>query len=144
MRKSERRKRYLVKKGLQFRYLGLILAAVVLPALLISGCFYYLIFSLMAEQLAIPESIAYNLMPVFHKINAILIIGMPLIIVMLLILGLRISHKIAGPIYRLEKELDEIAKGNFAIRIKMRSRDELIGIAQKINRILDRAQEKIK
>lgn len=135
---KERRRRYLVKKGLQFRYLGLILAAIILPVLLISGCLYYLIFTLMAEQLAIPESIAYNLMPVFHKINAILAVGIPVIIAGLLILGIRISHKIAGPIYRMEKDLDEIAKGNLSLRIRLRRGDEFVDLAEKINKVLDK------
>lgn len=142
MAARERRRRYLVKKGLQFRYLGLILAAVVLPVIFVSGCLYYLIFFLMAEQLAIPESIAYNLLPVFNKINFMLLVGTPALVLLLLCLGLIISHRIAGPIYRLEKDLDEIAKGNFSIRIKMRRNDELISLAEKINKILQRVQEK--
>lgn len=144
MKKPERRKKYLVKIGLQFRYLGLILAAVILPVFLISACLYYLVFQLMAEQLAIPESIAFNLMPVFHKINFILIFGVPVIAAALLFLGLSISHRIAGPIFRIEKELAEISKGDFSRRIKLRKRDELASVAGAINRLLDKVEPKLK
>ena len=138
MAKLERRKRYLVKKGLQFRYLGLIFIAIILPTLLVVGCLYYLIFSLMAEQLGIPESIAYNLFPVFKKVNLILLLGIPIISVALLFWGLLISHRIAGPIYRLERELDRIAQGDFSLRLKIRRKDELGSIAEGINKVLDR------
>ena len=69
-----RRKRYFMKSGLQNRYLRLILLAIVLPTFLFSLCLCYLIFYLMAEQLGIPESIAYNLTPVLSKIGIILLI----------------------------------------------------------------------
>lgn len=138
MAKLQRRKRFLVKKELQFRYLRLILIAIILPTLLVVGCLYYLVFSLMAEQLGIPESIAYNLTPVFKKVNFILLFGVPIISILLLFWGLLISHRIAGPIYRLEKELDRIAKGDLSVRIKIRRKDELHSIAEGINKVLDR------
>ena len=142
MYKPNRRKKYYIKSGLQARYLGLIVLAVTLPAFLFSFCLYYLIFYLMAEQLGIPESIAYNITPVLGKINLILLLGLPLIVIALLLWGLFISHRIAGPIYRLEKELAKIAGGDFSLRIKLRRKDELVSIAEGINRVLDRVEGK--
>jgi len=116
--------------------------AVVLPTFLFAFCLYYLIFYLMAEQLGIPESIAYNITPVLNKINLILLLGLPGIIIALLFWGLLISHRIAGPVYRLEKELDKISKGNFSLRIKFRKKDELASVAEGINKVLDKAEWK--
>ncbi|MFH0738867.1 MAG: methyl-accepting chemotaxis protein [Candidatus Omnitrophota bacterium] len=137
-----RRKRYFMKSGLQNRYLRLILLAIVLPTFLFSLCLCYLIFYLMAEQLGIPESIAYNLTPVLSKIGIILLLGLPVISILLLLWGLVISHRIAGPVYRLEQELDKISKGDFSLRIRFRKKDELASIAQGINKVLDKIGEK--
>jgi len=142
MYKPNRRRRYFIRSGLQARYLRLILLAVVLPTFLFAFCLYYLIFYLMAEQLGIPESIAYNITPVLNKINLILLLGLPGIIIALLFWGLLISHRIAGPVYRLEKELDKISKGNFSLRIKFRKKDELASVAEGINKVLDKAEWK--
>jgi len=142
MHKPNRRKRYFIRSGLQARYLRLILLAVALPTFLFACCLYYLIFYLMEEQLGIPESIAYNITPVLGKINFILLVGLPVIAVALLLWGLLISHRIAGPIYRLEKELDKISKGDFSLRIKFRKKDELASIAEGINKILDKIEGK--
>ena len=140
MHKPNRRRRYFIKSGLQTRYLRLILTAIILPAVLFGACLYYLIFYLMAEQLGIPESIAYNITPVLGKINLILLFGLPVIAVAVLFWGLLISHRIAGPVYRLEKELDKIAKGDFSLRIKFRRKDELASVAAGINRVLDKIE----
>ena len=142
MSQPHRRRRYFIKSGLQIRYLRLILLAIILPTFLLAVCLYYLIFYLMAEQLGIPESIAYNITPVLNKINIILLIGLPVISILLLFWGLVISHRIAGPVYRLEQDLKKIAEGDFSLRIKLRKKDELTSIAEGINKVLDKIEEK--
>lgn len=137
----KRRKKILVKKGMQFRYLGLVLISVILPTLLVGACFYWLIFTIMAQQLAIPESIAYNLLPAVKRVNTILIVGLPIVLVGLAAWGLMLSHRIAGPVSRLERELEQIAQGDFSIRIKFRRKDELGTIAEGINKVLDRIEK---
>jgi len=139
-----RRRRYLVKKGMQLRYLVLILTSALLPTVLIGICLYWLIFSMMAQQLGFPESIAYNLLPVISRVNHILIIGLPILLLLMLGWGLFLSHRIAGPIYRLERALDRIAKeGDFSVRVKFRKKDELGSIAEGLNKVLERAQKEI-
>jgi len=142
MPNPNRRRRYFIKSGLQTRYLKLIILAIALPTFLFAVCLYYLIFYLMAEQLGIPESIAYNITPVLTKINFILLLGLPIIVIVLLWWGIFISHRIAGPVYRLEKELDKISKGNFSLRIKFRKKDELSSVAEGINKVLDKVEWK--
>ncbi len=144
MARQERRKRYLIKTGFQLRYLGLILIAIILPTILFSACLYYAIFSLMAEQLGLPESIAYNITPVLNKINFTILVGFPVITTALLFWGLLISHRIAGPMYRLEQDLDKIAKGDLSLRIRLRRKDEVGSIAEVINKVLDKIEAKSK
>lgn len=138
-----RRRRLLIKMAMQFRFLRMVLIAMLAPTIFVSACLYYFIFYLLAQQLAIPESIAYNLIPVIKKINFTLLVGFPLLVALILLWGLILSHRYAGPIYRLEKELDSIAEGNFNIRIKLRKHDELISIADRINKVLDKVQSEL-
>ena len=53
--------RFLTNRKLQSKFLFLIMISMAVPLLLAGGCLYYLVFTLLAEQLGIPESIAYNL-----------------------------------------------------------------------------------
>jgi len=136
------RLRFITNNPLQRKYLVLILFSTFLPLFLVAGCLYYLIFQVMAEQLAIPESIAYNLIPVLHKINFLLLIGLPPIVILLFIWGVVLTHRLIGPLNRLENDLREISKGDYSVRLKLRKDDDLRPIADTINKIIHKLEKK--
>jgi len=130
--------KFITKNPLQLKYLILILLSILVPLFLVGGCLYYLIFQVMAEQLAIPESIAYNLLPVLRKINFILIVGLPPIIVLLFIWGATLTHRLIGPLERLEDDLKKIDEGDYSVRLSLRKDDDLKPIADVVNDIIDK------
>jgi len=136
------RLRFITNNPLQRKYLILILFSTFLPLFLVASCLYYLIFQVMAEQLAIPESIAYNLIPVLHKINFLLLIGLPPIVILLFIWGVVLTHRLIGPLNRLENDLKEISEGDYSVRLKMRKDDDLRPIADTINKIIHKLEKK--
>lgn len=136
------RLRFITNNPLQRKYLILILFSTLVPIFLVAGCLYYLIFQVMAEQLAIPESIAYNLIPVLHKINFLLLIGLPPIVILLLIWGVVLTHRLIGPLNRLENDLKQISEGDYSVRLKMRKDDDLRPIADTINKIIYKLEKK--
>ena len=114
-----------------------------IPLLLVGGCLYYLIFTLVAEQLGIPESIAYNLFPVIKKINLMLAVSLPPLFLLLILWGAVLSHRFVGPIERIEKEIEKITKsGDYSKRLKVRKNDEIKPIADVVNRLLDCVEQK--
>jgi nitrogen fixation/metabolism regulation signal transduction histidine kinase len=46
---------------------------------------------------------------------------------------LYISHKIAGPLYRIQVCLDEMGDGDLTVRAKLRTHDQLIRLAEAFN-----------
>ena len=132
-----RRRRYFVKKKLQFKYLLFVLLAMLIPTIVCGAALYYLIWQTVANEVAVPEAIAAGLVPAMERVNVILLISLPLIFIIMLLFSIVISHRIAGPVYRLEKEMKEIAGGDYSRRIKLRSNDELQEIADGINSILE-------
>lgn len=135
--------KFLTNSALQSKFLIIIVISMLVPLVLIGGCLYYLIFTLMAEQLGIPESIAINLFPVIQKINFILIAGLPPTVIFLLLWGLFLSHKFIGPLERLEKELNRIAAcSDCAKRIGVRKSDVIRPIVDAINKLLESMEKK--
>ena len=132
--------KYVSTNPLQLKFLALILLSILVPLFLVSGCLYYLTFQIMAEQLAIPESIAYNLMPVLQKINFLLLMGLPPVIIILLVWGAILSHRLIGPLERLEDDLKKISEGDYAIRLKIRTDDDLRPVVNVINDIIDKLE----
>ena len=103
---------------------------------------YFLIFNIMARQIAIPEYVAANLVPVINKINMILLFGLPPIFLLLLLWGVILSHRFAGPLQRLKKDIDSISKsGDYSKRIRVRKHDDIRSLADSLNRLLDKVSE---
>lgn len=145
MRTSFWRTKYLTGSRIQMRYLLFLIISMVVPLVFAVGCLYYLIFKIMAEQLGVPEYIAYNLFPVINKINLILLIGVPPLLIVLIVWGIVLSHQFAGPMERLEKDLHRIVDhGEYNRRIKVRKNDDMAPIVAAINRILEKLEEKFK
>lgn len=111
-----KRKRYLINKKLQ---IGLFLKWTLLPVIVVSAGLYYF---------------QDNIYILVFALMALLLFSWRMLI---------LSHRLAGPIYRLEKDLEDIAKGNFSLRIKFRKKDELKSIAEGINRILDEIEKRL-
>lgn len=51
------------------------------------------------------------------------------------VVALNLSHKVGGPLYRLEKRAGEIAQGDLGGEIHLRQNDELQNLAQAINQM---------
>jgi len=131
-----KRKAKFIGTALQNKTLILVFFASVVPVTIIAICLYYLIFNMLAWQLGIPEAIAYNLVPVARKVNLIILIALPITLFVIWFMALELSHRIAGPLYRLEKELNERIEGNKSGPIQLREKDELKALADKINKLI--------
>jgi nitrogen fixation/metabolism regulation signal transduction histidine kinase len=88
--------------------------------------------SLLGEKLAnvYPQG---RLVSMLRQVNLIIAYRLLFLIPLLVVTGIFLSHRIAGPAYRIERTLREIGKGNLDIHIKLRKYDELVGIANAIN-----------
>jgi methyl-accepting chemotaxis protein len=134
---------FLVQNRLELHYLRLLALSLILPTLVVGGCLYYLIFYLLAEQIGIPEAVIDQLSPVVQKVNLFLMVSIPVLFIILISIGIFLSRKLAGPIERLEKELDEITQSNLVSRrLKLRKGDELKPLVDSVNILLDKIEKR--
>lgn len=131
-KRTFRRRTYIIKKGLQFRYIGIVFALSLLASIVTGYTVFATGWTLLGEKLAnvYPQG---RLVYVFRTTNLALLRNLLFISPFVFILGLLFSHKIAGPVYRIERTIYEIANGNLALRIKLRKGDELWDLADLIN-----------
>ncbi len=131
--KPKRRRRYLVNKGVQFRYMRL----VIIPLILLLAALYCFIYYAVFTQILIPEAVAVTLVPAMEKVNIGLLLTAPVLLFFIIRATLVYSNRIVGPIPRLEKEIDRVIAGDYSVRIKTRNSDELKGFVDKINTLLE-------
>jgi methyl-accepting chemotaxis protein len=131
-----RRRQYIIKKGLQFRYIGLVFGLALIASIVTGWTVFATGWYFLGEKLAsvYPQG---RLIYVLRATNLALIRNLLLISPLIFILGLLFSHKIAGPVYRIEKTLGDISKGNLGLKIRLRDGDELVDLAYTINNLVE-------
>jgi len=61
-----------------------------------------------------------------------------------IVITLLASHKIAGPLFRLEKISDQIARGELPERVRIRSKDQIQSLAYSMDNMVQQLKTKLK
>jgi methyl-accepting chemotaxis protein len=131
-----RRTQYLVAKKFQLKYAGTILLLVSMTAVMCSYVIYYTMMLTMGDKLAnvYPQG---RLISIVNMVNLRILFSMLLISPIVVMIGIYLSHKIAGPIYRIERFLASMAEGDLSKPLTLRRNDELMSLASGINIVLN-------
>jgi methyl-accepting chemotaxis protein len=127
-----KRRSYIIKRAFQLRYIGVILFFILLTAVISSIAIYLAIFPYLSEKLAdvYPQG---RLLTVLSQANIKALLSVAFVLPVAIWVGIILSNRIAGPWYRLETILREIAEGNLTSEVKLRQGDELQSLADAIN-----------
>ena len=80
------------------------------------------------------QNTSLAIMPSVIYTTLISTLGIGLIVIMVTLLA---SHKIAGPMFRFERDIDRIAAGDLKSRIEIRKDDQFQAIANSLNNMID-------
>lgn len=132
MNDIKRRTRLFIAKAFQIRYIGLILLFMLVTALLTGYTVYYTAWVMFGEKLAAvyPQGL---LLEIVQKVNTVLFLRLVFLTPLVILIGLVLSNRIAGPIYRIHKYLEALCSGDHRERLKLREKDELQDIAAAAN-----------
>lgn len=72
------------------------------------------------------------ILPALIITNLIVLLGL---LAATVFMTLFVSHKIGGPLYRLDKTLKAVGEGDLTLRVNLRQRDQLTDFASGINRM---------
>lgn len=121
-----------IKRQLQLRILSWILLVIVISSLISTGIFYYY----SNCKIDPTDKGSQNQM---HTMKDTLapwaLLGISLCGFIALTVALFYPQKIAGPVYRMEKGIQNIASGNLTEDIRLRSHDEFQDLAREINQM---------
>jgi methyl-accepting chemotaxis protein len=65
-----------------------------------------------------------------------LTIILPVVFVVLAVMVVFISHRIAGPLYRLKQYMEKIENGDYSVTLKFRQNDAIHDVADSFNRMV--------
>lgn len=113
-----------------------------IPTVVVGGCLYYFIFTVMAERIALPDVIARDLVPVIQHINVILAVTLPAVFAILLTWAVILSYRFVAPLERLEEDIARIDKGDYSVRLQINKDHDLSPVAEFINDLVDKLEGK--
>jgi methyl-accepting chemotaxis protein len=128
------RKIKVVDGRLQYRIIAVALSVVVAGLLVfaaIAGVYYAII---RAGGKGIDPSVVLVILPV-------LLFNDLAIMVVAIIAGIFMTNRIAGPVYRMEEDIDRALSGERMVRVHLRKRDAFPGLAQKVNELIERIDD---
>ncbi len=129
-----RRRNYFIKKKFQASFILKFCLLLILACLIMSSISLLLTKKTVTTSFEglrlVVKSTADYILPVLASSGVIAIVLVSLATIAVLLF---ISHRIYGPIYRLEKDVTEIGKGNLTMEVHLRQHDEFKGLSDVIN-----------
>lgn len=129
-----KRHTYLIKTGLQLRYMCMLVISMLTVAMAIGWVVYHTTWSRIINT---PDLSIDKLSIIFESVNAQLVWWILGFVVIIAIISLFVSHKIAGPVYRLEESSKLIAAGDLTHKVHLRQGDELFDLQDAFNKMSD-------
>ncbi|MFW5781790.1 MAG: HAMP domain-containing protein [Candidatus Muiribacteriaceae bacterium] len=137
-KKKFRRRIFLIKKGLQFRYMFSVMIIMLLSTIVVGWTIYYSIWNKVGNN---TDFRFENITDIWNQVNISLVRMVPVLIIFVAVFSLMLSHKIAGPVYRFEVSAKQIANGDLGLRIHLRKGDELTDLADVFNRMTSNLEQ---
>lgn len=142
----QKRRRYLVKKSFQIGFIVKFCLILVVASLIMGAIVYFysgktLTTAFVNSHLEIMSTRDFLLPLLIYSF----LITVTVISILTIIMLLFISHRMAGPLYRMEKILNEMGEGVFPSleSIQFRGKDELKSLAEAMKKMIAYLKEKI-
>jgi methyl-accepting chemotaxis protein len=139
-----KRRQYFVQKDFQSKFI-LKFCMVLFTGIIISIGLLFLF-----SQNTLTSSFEQSRLVIKNTASAILpsvflshLIALVLITLLTIVVTLLVSHKLAGPLFRFQKELREIGEGNLTQVIKLRKKDQVKAMADSLDQMRVNLQKKI-
>lgn len=137
----ERRKKYLVNKEIQLQFVWLLIMQAAIPIILLGSSLYIVNKTYLTSLQGMIGEAVLSDAHIQSTLNfSLLTIGVLLIITSILLsyIGIRFSHHVAGPLYRLQVTIEKLARGEKVELLHFRKTDAMDGLAERFNTIIQR------
>lgn len=139
-----KRRQYFVQKDFQSKFILKFCLILLIGIIISTGILYLfsentLTSSFEQSRLVIKDTSSAILPNVFlsHLITFVIIALLTIAVTLL------VSHKLAGPLFRFQKELKEIGNGDLSKPVKIRKKDQFEAVADSLNQMRANLQIKI-
>jgi signal transduction histidine kinase len=136
-KRRQLRREYYIYREIQLKYIRLCLLLMVLVCLIMAYTIQETWGGIIVKKLSMVCP-AENVYGFYSFFNSTLLLRLLIMIPVIVVATMYLSHRVAGPVFRLEKDLVEISRGDLSRRIVLRKTDDLKKLAAEINRFIHR------
>ncbi|MDP8259500.1 MAG: hypothetical protein P9L96_00620 [Candidatus Gygaella obscura] len=123
-----KRSKYIIN-GLQLKYVLIVIALIILAA----GITHWYFWSMLNNA----HFFTKDPVKFIRSFYLGFLSGYMIIFVILVYFIIVMSNRTFGALFRIEEDLNKFIDGDKSVRVKLRKRDHLKGLAEKINTVLD-------
>lgn len=124
----------IIKRGLQTKFIVLVMISVVVAVCIIFADIY----GVFGRDEVIKNSLMVEgLFDHFVRTNIVIAIKLVIFLLIVGVFTVFISHKLAGPLYRFERSTQVVAAGDLTHRVSLRKGDEMFELQDEFNKMVD-------
>ena len=139
-----KRRKYFIKKDYQVKFILKFCIIVLVGSIISTGLLFLFsqgtLTSSFDNSRLVIRNTSFAILPAVILTNIITLVLITLSSIVVIIF---ISHKIAGPMFRFEKDLTDIGKGNLVKKIALRKKDQFTDIATSMNNMTMELHNKV-
>lgn len=140
MKVANRRKVFLINPRLQYSFLGfsLLMSLVSIAVFYLATLYLFWNFEQTGYSVGIPEGHIFFRFIADQRsmMNTILLIAAPVITFVTCYIGIKLSHRVAGPVYRMIKHLEEMNDKQEMKEVKFRENDYFMELQDEFNKFI--------
>jgi len=125
-----RRRQLLVNPALQYQFIGVMLFVLLLLTIAALGGVYFALWLILRTYQLAEDPIA---VAQFTTVGLVITFEMLVIAPLVVWIGLRMTHRVAGPLVRINAVLQRMAAGDYSQHITLRKGDSMVELAEAIN-----------
>ena len=144
------RKQYLIDRRFQLQWMGKIFLLMTAVSIIVGWTITYVVWDATTTQLKglVAQAVLTQtqVLPISSTIKSSIALGLItrglILIFILAVLSIFLTHRIAGPVYKIRKTIRLVHDGDSSERVVLRDHDEFQDLAQEVNRLIDHFQGK--
>lgn len=131
-RQPSRRRQWIVNRAFQFRFVGMAIVVLCLLTIVALAAVYAALWTTLNVFELLDDPVAVSL---FTMVGLIVTLQLLVILPFVVWFGILLTHRVVGPLVRIQAAIAQMAAGDFNVHIKLRKSDALPELAEAINRL---------
>ncbi|MBU1045154.1 MAG: HAMP domain-containing protein [Candidatus Omnitrophica bacterium] len=129
------RRKFLIQKEFQLKFVGFLILVILAISALVVLTVNLSIWA--AVEKGVSSQVQIVIDQILHNMNVLFMFEIPIVLLISIFAAIIFSHKIAGPVYRLQQAAIQVVRGDLTSNVHLRRDDELKNLSSAFNSVVD-------